>query len=302
MPDPLVSVIIPTYARPQSLKECLVSLTQQTMPKDQFDVVIVDDGSPTALDSIVMEFMDRLTIRLIRQENAGPAAARNRGIRETSARLVAFTDDDCRPHPQWLELLLAAQRDHPGALVGGSTVNGLPNDLFATTSQFIVDLVYEHFNAVPENAYFLASNNILCPRNQFLVMGGFDLEFTKAGAEDRDFCDRWRATGLQLVWEPNALIYHYHSQSLRRFIDLHYRYGRGAYLYQSKRRYRGTGTMKDDMKFHSNLPKLILQRLRSHFSFWRSAQIILALFLWQIANAAGFFFQLLKSKSFERTS
>lgn len=288
MPDALVSVIIPTFARPQSLRECLDSLTQQTLPMDQFDVVIVDDGSPIPLGTVVMEFRDRLTIRLIRQDNAGPASARNRGIQETTAQFVAFTDDDCRPNPKWLELLLTAARDHPGTLVGGSTVNGLPNELFATTSQLIVDLVYEHFNADPENAYFFASNNMLCGREQLVALGGFDLDFPKAGAEDRDFCDRWRAAGMKLVWKPDALVVHHHSQTLRKFFDMHYRYGRGAYLYQSKRRLRGTGTMQDDLKFHSSLPKLIWRRLRDSFGFQRSVKIILAMILWQVANAIGF--------------
>ncbi len=162
--EPHVSVVIPTCGRPGQLRECLESLACQTMTTAAFEVVVVDDGSPEPLDELVAEFASRLQVRLLRQANTGPAAARNHGARAARAPRVAFTDDDCRPRPEWLETLLAVERGQPGTLVGGGIVNGLPDDVFATTSQLVVDLVYEHFNADPDNAYFFASNNMLCDR------------------------------------------------------------------------------------------------------------------------------------------
>ena len=289
MPGPLVSVVIPTFARPTQLRGCLDALTRQTMPTADFEVVVVDDGSPEPLDAVVVEFATRLQVRLLRQENAGPSAARNHGAREASSPLLAFTDDDCQPRPEWLERLVRAEGECPGVLVGGWTVNGLTDDIFAVTSHFILELVYEHFNADPDDAYFFASNNMLCPRDRLIELGGFDGDYPRAGAEDRDFCDRWRAAGLTLVWRKDAVIEHRHAQSLREFVDLHYRYGRGAHLYQAKRRARGTGTMREDMGFHRSLPGRIWRRLGRPTGWWRSAQIGVALALWQVANAVGFF-------------
>jgi len=286
--SPLVSVVIPTFGRSRPLKNCLDALTRQTLPQADFEVVVVDDGSPAPIDAVVAEFTPRLEIRLVRQDNAGPAAARNRGALEAAAPLLAFTDDDCRPRPDWLHRMIVGAREHPEAVVGGSTVNGLPDDVFATTSQLIVDLVYEHFNADPDAAHFFASNNILCRRDRLLEVGGFDPAFPRAGAEDRDFCDRWRAVGLRLVWRPDAVVEHFHAQSLRRFVDLHFRYGRGAYLYQVKRRARGTGTMRDDLGFHGTLPQRIWRRLGRPPGYGRSVQIAAALVLWQVVNVAGF--------------
>lgn len=288
--QPVVSVVIPTYGRPRQLRECLRALSDQTF-REPWEVVVVDDGGPQPLDSIVADFTARRALRLVRQENAGPSAARNRGVDAASAPLVAFTDDDCLPRPEWLERLVAGEREHPGALVGGSTVNGLPDDVFATTSQLIIDLVYEHFNADPGNAYFFASNNFLCRRDRLIELGRFDEAYHRAGAEDRDFCDRWRAAGLRLVWRPDAVIEHRHAQSLWKFLELHYRYGRGARIYQAKRRVRGTGTMRDDLGFHGMLPRRIWHRLGRPPGYRRSLQVAVALALWQIANAAGFFMQ-----------
>lgn len=291
MLEPLVSVVIPTFARPGQLRECLDALTRQEMPTDTFEVVVVDDGGPEPLDTVVAEFASQLRVRLVRQDNAGPSAARNRGAREAAAPLVAFTDDDCRPRPEWLGRLVAGERERPGALVGGSTVNGLPDDVFATTSQLIIDLVYEHFNGDPDNAYFFASNNMLCRRDRFLELGGFDTAYSWAGAEDRDFCDRWRAAGLRLACRADAVIEHRHAQSLRKFCDVHYRYGRGAYMYQAKRRARGTGTMREDLGFHRSLPGMIWRRLGRPPGYWRSVQVGAAILLWQVVNAYGFLTQ-----------
>lgn len=167
--------------------------------------MVVDDGSPDGLDSLIESFSDTLQIRLIRQSNAGPAAARNRGVRESKGALIAFTDDDCRPSMTWLEQLLVSERTHPGALVGGTTINGLPQDIFATTSQLIVDLVYEHFNSTASDAYFLTSNNFLCQRDAFLEIGGFDSAFSRAGGRIAIFvivgaCRVDESFGLGMHW------------------------------------------------------------------------------------------------------
>ena len=289
MTTPLVSIVIPTYARPERLRECLASLARQTMPADTFEIVVVDDGSPQPVVPPEDTTPAGPTIRIIRQPNAGPSAARNRGVAEAGGKLIAFTDDDCLPTPTWLESLVTAHRQFPDALVGGITFNGLTDDFFATTNQMIIDLVYEHFNADEASAYFLTSNNILCSRANYGEIGGFDSSFARAGAEDRDFCDRWRASGRPLTLVPAATIEHRHTQNLRQFLGLHYRYGRGAYAYQTKRRRRGSGSMAQDMNFHISLLRRLPMHLQKHRGLFRKFQVTTAILLWQAANAAGFF-------------
>lgn len=290
-PKPVVSVVVPTYGRPRQVRDCLAALAAQTLPCDAFEVIVVDDGSPQGLGLLPDEFAGRLRLTLIRQANAGPSVARNRGVEQAAADLVAFTDDDCLPEPTWLERLVQAEQDRPGSLVGGSTHNGLHDLVFSEATHWILEMVYEHFNRDPENAYFFASNNILCSRQRYLALGGFDELFPRAGAEDRDFCDRWRAAGWPLIWRPEAFIEHRHPQSLGEFIGLHYRYGRGAYLYQQRRRERGTGTMEDDLGFHATLPRRVWAGMKRYPGAWRRAQLCGALAVWQLANAAGFFTQ-----------
>ncbi|MFO0030972.1 MAG: glycosyltransferase family 2 protein [Cyanobacteriota bacterium] len=288
MNQPVVTVVIPTFCRPRQLNACLGALAEQTL-SEPWEVVVVDDGSSPRLEGLGTAWAGRLDLRLIHQENAGPAVARNRGVQEARGVWVAFTDDDCLPQPQWLCTLVRAARESPGAMVGGTTLNGLGAELFASTSQLIVDLVYAHFNADPDNAYFFASNNMLCLRDRFLALGGFDHSFPRAGAEDRDFCDRWRMAGWPLLWRLAARVEHRHSQTLGKFVDLHIRYGRGAYIYQARRKQRQSGTMQDDLSFHRTLPR----RVRRHLAERKGPILVklghvAALVLWQVANALGF--------------
>ncbi|WP_315860232.1 glycosyltransferase [Cyanobium sp. Cruz-8H5] len=290
---PVVTIVIPTFGRPLQLQACLAALAVQTLP-EPWEVVVVDDGSPQPLEGVALSWSGWFDLRVIRQDNSGPAAARNRGVQEARGTLIAFTDDDCLPDPQWLDTLVRAAQERPSALVGGATLNGLGSEFFASTSQLIVDLVYEHFNADPDNSYFFASNNMLCPRDCFLSLGGFDSSFPRAGAEDRDFCDRWRISGWPLIWRPDARVEHRHSQSLRKFIDLHIRYGRGAYLYQARRKQRRSGSMQEDLSFHLTL----FRRVRHHLAernvhILDKLALVAALALWQVANAVGFFIEAL---------
>ena len=288
--DAHISVVIPTFNRPEMIRYCLTALSRQTMDTGAYEVVVVDDGSPRPLELDSAEWAQAFSLRVIRQENTGPAGARNRGVDAARGAIVAFTDDDCLPTPDWLEHLTAPLNEHPEALVGGATFNGLKDNLYSETSQLVIDMVYEHFNFGPGGAYFFASNNFACRRDLYLNAGGFDAEFTVPGAEDREFCDRWRILGHPLIWLPEALVEHRHAQTLRKFINLHYRYGRGAYLYQAKRRQRNSGTMADDIGFHRTLIRRVALKL-SDTPLREQTVIAGLLVLWQVINAAGFFRQ-----------
>ncbi len=289
MSQPRVTVVVPSYNRPDQLRACVEALQRQTLPPADFEVVVVDDGSPTpGADALAGLDPAGPAVRVIRQPNAGPSVARNRGVCEAIGALIAFTDDDCRPDPDWLEALMRSADARPDCLVGGTTYNGLPELLFSEASQFVVDLVYEHFNHHRDHAYFLTSNNLICSRARFLEMGGFDTGFDRAGAEDRDFCDRWRLAGRGIVWEPSARIEHRHPQNLRKYVDLHYRYGRGARRYHANRLRRDSGTVHEDVAFHRSLPWRVWGQLGRYCSPWRRLQVVWALGLWQLANCAGF--------------
>jgi len=287
-PSYTISVVIPTYNRPGYLRDCLESLTRSAFPHEDFQVIVIDDGSPQAVHSITKPFESDLNIRCIRQENLGPASGRNRGVSESLSRYIAFIDDDCQADPQWLRALVNSLDETPDMLIGGRTPNGISDNVYTLTSQVILEVVYAFYNFDPDQPSFFASNNIALSRDRFLEIGGFDTAFPLAAAEDREFCDRWRFSGRTLRYAPDAIVMHFHSMNLISFFRQQYNYGRGAYHYHLCRQKRKSGKLRHDIRMHAALPKLLRVPL-SRLVFGVRMKVIFLLVIWQVANALGFF-------------
>ena len=256
--SPVASVVVPTYNRPAQLEACLETLVAQE--GIEYEIIIVDDGSAEPLEPICARFGDRVTY--IRQENTGPAAARNRGVEAARGAFVALTDDDCRPHPNWLAKLYEAHGGREDVMVGGRSENGLPKDPFATASQDLIDYLYTHFDAENDEMPFFTSNNIAMSRSKYQEIGGFDRTFPLAAGEDREFGIRWRDTGGRLQYEPGAIIDHFHGMTLAKFWRQHSNYGRGAYHLHKILDERGSELPKrEPLSFYFNL---LLYPLKTH--------------------------------------
>lgn len=106
-----VSVIIPTYNRMDSLRQLLATLSQQTYPPSDFEVIVVDDGSTDATPDVVGgEFICRL--RYYRQSNSGAPAARNLGAKHSEGDLLIFLDDDISVQPRFIASLVQEHATH----------------------------------------------------------------------------------------------------------------------------------------------------------------------------------------------
>lgn len=285
------SVIIPSYNRPKQLVTCLESLTRLEYPRDRFEVIVIDDGSDEPLDAVVDSFDNQLPLKLIRQENAGPAAARNHAAKLARGRYLAFTDDDCTPAHDWLKALETRFAQAPEDIIGGRTVNNLPDNPFSTTSQNIISMGYEHYNATPDQARFFASNNMVVPAERFRELGGFNKSFTTS--EDRELCDRWLHLGYKMTYAPEVVIYHAHPMNLRSFWRQHFSYGCGAFRFHQARAEKGWGNFQIEENYYIRL-------LRYPFVRGQGRQGLVltgVLFVSQVANAAGFFWEMGKSKN-----
>ncbi len=284
MSKPYFSIIVPTFNRPQALNACLSALNRIEYSKDDFEVIVVDDGSPRSLESVLRHWRDSLDIQLLRQENAGPAVARNNGAKQARGQFLAFTDDDCAPARDWLRCLSAQLQQTPDALVGGRTINALPDNIYSSASQLLIDYIYSFYNANHENATFFASNNFAVKTQIFRDFGGFDTVYTRAAAEDREFCDRWTREGRRAVYAPEIVIYHAHVLTLRSLWRQHFAYGHGAWQFHQSRNAIAK-SFKPDPKFYRDL---LLFPLRQKVSRPQQARLC-ALMIWmQIANLAGF--------------
>jgi GT2 family glycosyltransferase len=278
---PSFSIVIASNRGPTGIRECLNGLVAQEFARKRYEVVVVDDGSPVAIETIDEEFVGRLRLRLLRQSNAGPARARNAGAAEATGDFLAFTDDDCVPSRDWLSRLADALVAHPDAMVGGTVSNGAADDRYADATHHLIAYLERSF-ADGSRRRFFTTNNLALSRELFAAVGGFDERFAVAGGEDREFCERWLAQGRPLVSKPDAVVTHLHRMTLRGFVRQQYHYGRGAF------RLRDLGPSGDRRLerpgFYAGLVASPFGQMPVRAAVGTSALLIVS----QVATAAGY--------------
>ena len=285
--QPFFSIIIPSYNRLRRLAKCLQALSWLDYPSDRFEVIVVDDGGEKSLEDVVASFDGRLGLTLISQPNSGPAAARTKGAAHARGEFLAFTDDDCAPADSWLQTLAARFEKTPICAVGGRTVNALPKNLYSTASQLIIDYLYTYYNANPNRARFLATNNLALSAERFHAVGGFDASFSRAAGEDREFCDRWIHQGNRMIYAPEVLVFHAHALTARTFWRQQFNYGMGAFLFHRMRSCRphGAGNLQEPLSFYLNLLRSPFYKAYAQKRFMLAMLLLLS----QLGIAAGYF-------------
>ena len=295
MPEtPAVSIVIPTFARPASLRRCLDGIARVDHATFSFEVIVADDGGPEPLDALVAAYADALDIRLIRQSRAGPAAARNAGVAVARGRLLAFVDDDCVPAPDWLGAFVRESERDDRRLLGGRVENALPGNPYSTASEQITQFVYEYNRGAQAREPFFTTNNMALAADLFRAVGGFATSIPSATAEDKEFCDRWRAHGLTLAHVPAAVVRHAHELTFARFVRQHFEYGRGILTYRMIRRRRSASRLvPEPLRFYTGL---ILSPMRQPPSVgrWRLVALLIAA---QLATVCGALREVLMSSA-----
>ena len=211
---PDVAVVIPTARRETRLAFALDALARQTLAADRFEVVVVraEDPGPK------VDAPEGLRVRFLSAAgDSGPAAKRNIGWSATDAPLVAFTDDDCRPAPDWLErLLAAADREAGGAVLQGRTEPD-PDEMGRLHGLAVTQ-------AIPRATGWYETCNIAYPRSLLERLRGFDEQFGHedrgdypVGGEDTDLGLRAADAGARHAFVEDAVVRHaVHSRHLGR--------------------------------------------------------------------------------------
>jgi cellulose synthase/poly-beta-1,6-N-acetylglucosamine synthase-like glycosyltransferase len=214
-----VAVVIPMRNGAGEIGACLDAVFGQTVPADE--VIVVDNGSTdgSAAEAVAVG------ARVIFESTPGSYRARNAGIGATTADIVAFTDADCVPDPDWLAHLVAGFEDPSVGAVGGE-IRAL--EVRSPAQRWAVERhVLDQATAFahPFLPYF-ATANVAYRRAALDAIGGFDAALTSGGDVDA----AWRlqdATAFRLVFEPGAIVRHRHRRRVSTLVRQHRRYARG---------------------------------------------------------------------------
>ena len=215
-----VSIVVPTYNRRELLKECLDSLFNQTYPKDEYEVIVVDDGSTDGTEELLKEYAKNApcTLKYFKQENRGPAAARNAGIKHAAGDIVCFLDDDCIADKNWIMNMVDKFNEDKVGGVGGKII--------VTPSDHLIEPKIDQSGLI--NTWSsLSGCNMAFKKDILDDINGFDPLF-RFGAEDNDICIRVRLKGYTLKYAPEAIVFLRHSTTLGDLIKKQYNYGIGC--------------------------------------------------------------------------
>lgn len=233
-----LTVVIPTYNRCEMLGRTLRGLLAQTLAPEDSEVVVVDDGSTDDTRQVVSAVAaPEERLRYFRQENSGPAAARNLGVREARGDIILFTGDDCVPDERLLEEHVRAhERAGDVGVVGHITWHPeVERTAFMayleTGPQFGFNLIED-----PEDVsiWHFYTANCSVRRHWIEEAGGFDEDFKHAAYEDMELAYRMKQRGLRIIYRPAAVTYHHHETTFEQHLRRQRVTGRAAALFFRK--------------------------------------------------------------------
>ncbi|CAA7625483.1 glycosyltransferase family 2 protein [Magnetospirillum sp. UT-4] len=199
---PFVDVVVPHLDDHHRLALCLADLAAQSYPADRFSVTVVDNGSSRPVEQSVLA---PARARVLTEHRRGCGSARNHGVDDTAGTILAFTDSDCRPHPDWL-LNGVKRLAEPGIDVVAGAIDVFAADEAAPTDAELFDKVFG-FEArrYAERKHFATGANIMVSRRVFQVVGPF-----RDGTlpEDLDWGRRATRLGYRIVFCPEVKVRH----------------------------------------------------------------------------------------------
>jgi glycosyltransferase involved in cell wall biosynthesis len=200
---PFVSVIVPVRDDGPRLALCLEALRRQDYPRECFELIVVDNGSADSSPDVARALADRVE----HEGRPGSYAARNRGLAVAQGQLIAFTDSDCIPEPDWLRRGVERLQRHPEiSIVGGRIVLFARDPARPTAAE-----LYELSLAFPQEMYvverhFAATANLLTRRHVVDEIGPFDHTLLSGG--DQEWGRRAHRAGHTLAYAPEVLVRH----------------------------------------------------------------------------------------------
>lgn len=217
-----ISVVVCTYNREKYLDKSISSLADQTLDKDKYEVVLVNnnstDGTAARSKELMGKLGDRVSIRYFLENNQGLSYARNRGVQEAKFDLICFIDDDAVAEPEFLENILSFfNSNHNAAGIGGKIiplyVDGKPKWM----NRFMEGLVAKvdlggQIMKFKGNKYPIGCN-MTYTREHLISVGLFDPDLGRKGnsgeaSEEKDIFLKIINLGKEVYYLPTAIVHH----------------------------------------------------------------------------------------------
>jgi GT2 family glycosyltransferase/SAM-dependent methyltransferase len=204
---PRISVILPTFNRKQALQECLAALEEQSLNPDQFEVIVVDDGSTDGTGDLVRQFKPKFVLEYIRQANSGAGAARRKGVQRARGQYVLLMNDDTLAHPRMLAEHLRAHGHGDSKLVVLGSIHYPKNASHRALTQYLATrgFMFPQYAMRDGHDYEcarLTAGNASVARGVLLAAGSFEPKLRVA--EDLELGLRLDQRGLRLLYHPAA--------------------------------------------------------------------------------------------------
>jgi glycosyltransferase involved in cell wall biosynthesis len=229
---PSVSVVVPAYNAAHTLGVCLSALSSQDYPAGLYEVIVVDDGSSDSTRETIKGFR----VRYARQENRGPATARNRGAAMASGEILLFTDSDCVPDQGWMREMVAPFGD-PEVMAVKGAYRTEQRSVVARFSQIEFEERFEMLKRA-SSIDMVDTYSAGFRKKAFDGMKGFDTSFPAANNEDTELSYRMSMAGFRMVFNPRAVVRHLnHPATVARYSRL--KFWRGYWRIAVYRRYPG---------------------------------------------------------------
>jgi glycosyltransferase involved in cell wall biosynthesis len=215
-----IAVVVAVRNAKATVEDCLRSLCALDAGGHRIEIVVVDNGSTDGTLDIVGRFSDR--VRLMSESKRGPAAARNRGIRESSAEIVAFTDSDCTVEREWLIELVKPLADESTGIVGGRILSAEPCNRIEKYGERI----HDHRAAIEYyRPPYAITGNWASRREVLLEAGLFDEQLLRGS--DAEMAFRIGSLGYRLVYQDSAIVRHRNERTFRGLFHEGVLHGRG---------------------------------------------------------------------------
>jgi glycosyltransferase involved in cell wall biosynthesis len=217
-----ISVVICSYNRAEYIVQAVESLYFQTLPKNQFEVLVVDNNSLDNTGELVMDFMRKhedFHLTYLTEQRQGASFARNRGASFARAELLCFMDDDAVAEKDYLERIVTFFDNHPNAAgLGGRIIPRYipaePPWMSHYVSSMVGNFDYSKEVCEFEQGEYPLESNMIVSRKDFNLIGGFNTALPgvkgtlRIGGEGKDFFFRLQALNKKIYYDPKIIVHH----------------------------------------------------------------------------------------------